>query len=665
MPQRRATTAEVMSLSDIAALAHVQRAVVSTWRRRPVVRGAVVPFPEPVEIRAGVELFSMAEVVAWLGATKRGNNPEAAADALAHARPIVRLDDEVMRAALEALLCLKARTGLDLCDTSPAEIVSTADEVDPEDNHLVRELVAAGDELAELAEYAERLADALWDATTAYARVRARKPVPQADLTPEALDLLGTIGAAVALDAERDIVITDVGESDPDLVDSVLTHLGEGAVAHVLVGGGSPADRSARRLHWTRGRSVVDVAPKGALPLVITRIPRQGGATDPASILAAADDIQLDLHEQQRALVIGPASVLCDGLGSVDLDQQRDHFIRLGRLRCALRLPHGLVSDGSRMVLGLWVVGGEPASVKVEARRMATADLTNVTLRPDVVDDIATDVVASLSDVARATHAFRFARLHATSTLLAGQGAVVAPGAGPDRVPARSGAASAVSVRQRMTELRVELTSSDLLDGFTVEPSEGSAPHADLSIDEAVRAGLAYVQGGSRLDPAPQSSTGVRVIDADAVRDPTRPRRGLDPLDLEIVAPRARRTEPGDVVFCTSPRPAALVDDVGLSVVAYPARVLRCTRGGGLVPEAVAQAINDLPPRSPHWRAWRIPRVPTYEADALSSALRQLAVEEARARDRIARLSELAYELSHGVATGALTISTDPIEEGH
>ena len=63
---------------------------------------------------------------------------------------------------------------------------------------------------------------------------------------------------------------------------------------------------------------------------------------DPASVLAAADDIQLDLHEQQRALIVGPASVLCDGLTSGDLDQQRDHFIRLGRLRCALRLPSGL-----------------------------------------------------------------------------------------------------------------------------------------------------------------------------------------------------------------------------------------------------------------------------------------------------------------------------------
>lgn len=654
---------DVMSLSDIAALAHVQRPVVSMWRQRTVLRGEPIPFPDPVATSGG-ELFAMSAVVAWLEATGRGNNPDARADALAHARPIVRLDDDLRAAALEALLCLKARSGIDLSEASVDEIASEARELDPDDDHLQSEVKRAGDELRELADYAERLADAMWDAPTAFDRVRVGSTGHRPGLTLAALQLLGAAGAAVALDGGGEVVITDPLSSDSDVVDSVLTHLGEGIAAHVLVEGDCVASRAARRLHWTKGRSVVDSAPSGTLPLVITRVPVGGADSDPASVLAAADDIQLDLHEQQRALIVGPASVLCDGLSSGDLDQQRDHLIRLGRLRCALRLPHGLVSDGSRQVLGLWVLGGEPASVQVEARRLATADLTNEPVRPDVVDDVATDVVASLTEPARATHAFRYARLHSTATLLAGVRPLVTPGSGPERVSGESAAARTVMVRQLLSDLDEDATPQPFLDGLTIDPGQDPATTGLLSVDEALRAGLASVHSGSRIGPAPRSATGVRIIDADAVTDPDQPRRGLDPLDLEAIAPRALRTEPGDVVFCVSPTPAAVVDQEGLSVVAYPARIIRCAPDKGLVPEAVAQAINDLPPRAPRWRAWRVPRMPVDQAHSLRAALRRIADEEMRARQRITRLDALAHELTDGVAAGALTITPDPTEEG-
>lgn len=664
MAQPSATTNAVMSLTDVAALAHVRRSVVSMWRRRPVVRGELIPFPDPVQARAGVELFALADVVAWLEATGRGNNPVARADALAHARPLVSLEDATVHAAVESLLCLKACTGIDLTDFSAAEIVSEADEVDPHDDHLVSELLSAGDDLGELAEYAERLSDATWDAATAFERVRVNEAGKRSGMTAEALDVVGAIGAAIALDLGDDVVITGHSASDADLVDSVLTRLGEGPTAHVLVTGDSPAHRSARRLHWTRGRSVVSASPVASTPLVVAQVPRAGGSSDPGSVLAAADDLQLDLEDQQRALVIGPASVLCDELRTGELDLQRDHLIRLGRLRCAVRLPHGLVSDGSRSVFGLWALGDEPASIAVEARRLATADLTNESLRPDVVEDIATDVVASLTDAARATHAFRYARLHPTSTVLADRAAIITAGVGPERLSAQSGAASVVAIRQRLADLRAQPLPGDFLDGLTVEPGEGAATRADLTIDAAARSGAVRLLSGSRLPAVPQASAGVRVIDADAVRDPRLPRRGLDPLELEAIAPRARRTEPDDVVFCVSPRPAAIVDDEGLSVVAYPARVLRCTPGGGLVPEAVARAINDLPSASPRWRAWRIPRVPTEQAEDLHAVLRRLTAEEALARDRLSSLADLARELAHGVATGALHIAVDPQDEG-
>ena len=47
--------------------------------------------------------------------------------------------------------------------------------------------------------------------------------------------LLGLIGAAVALESEGDVVITDPDASDADLLDAILTALGEDVDAHVLV----------------------------------------------------------------------------------------------------------------------------------------------------------------------------------------------------------------------------------------------------------------------------------------------------------------------------------------------------------------------------------------------------------------------------------------------
>lgn len=668
MPRATTTVRTVMSLADIAALTRVRRAVVSMWRRRPVVRGEGVPFPDPVEVREGQGRFDIADVVEWLDRTGRGNNPDFRADALAYAQPSVSIEDAVLNAALDALLCLKARTGLDLSASSSALILDEADDVDPEDDHLMSELVAAGDDLTAIADYAERLVDAAWDAESADRILRARRGRGRGadvSLSPEVMDLVGRVGAAMALDLESDIVVTDPGDHDPDLVDAVLTQLGEGVAGHVLVAGTSERARAARRMHGVRGRSVVSTAPAGVLPIVVTRLPLSGPDSDRAAVLAAADDVQLDLTAAQRALVVGPAAALCDRLGDDALEQQRDHVVRLGRLRCALRLPPGLVTDGSRQVLGVWVLGGAPSSRRVDEQRLAAADLTNETLRPDVVEDVVTDIIASLTDHARATHAFRYARLVASSTLLAESGPIVAAGVRPTRSAAAGPAAeTVVRLRARAAELDDRRVGSAALAALAVSPGESNHAFAEVTIDAAVDAGDLRVIAGTRIPiDVPTDDGGVRIIAASDVLDQSRPRRGLDPLVLEASWPRARRTEPGDVVFCTSPRPAAIVDREGLSVVTSPARVLRCAPDSGLVPEAVARAINELPQRSPRWRAWRLPRVSVGQAELLAASLRHLADEEEQARRRLADLAALATELTHGVATGAVRLT--PTEEGH
>lgn len=72
----------LLTLSDIAALARVQRPVVTTWRKRS--RGTDRPFPPRKAYINGQEFFDVEEIVTWLEATGRGKNPDARADAAAH-----------------------------------------------------------------------------------------------------------------------------------------------------------------------------------------------------------------------------------------------------------------------------------------------------------------------------------------------------------------------------------------------------------------------------------------------------------------------------------------------------------------------------------------------------------------------------------------------------
>src|SRR5699024_1601496 len=60
-----------VSLLDVAETAHVQRPVVSVWRRRYA--GGDDPFPSPVRQRGQQPLFSAAEVASWVQRNGRGN----------------------------------------------------------------------------------------------------------------------------------------------------------------------------------------------------------------------------------------------------------------------------------------------------------------------------------------------------------------------------------------------------------------------------------------------------------------------------------------------------------------------------------------------------------------------------------------------------------------
>src|SRR3954468_15000326 len=138
------TPARLLTLPDIAALAGVQRPVVSMWRTRTSVRGITVPFPVAVDVINGVEHFAMDAVLSYLAATGRGRNPESALDAPTFTAPV-----DANHISAETLLTLALLTGEDL---TGADLTAMATAVDPDDELLLSE-VREGCWSAELVNY--------------------------------------------------------------------------------------------------------------------------------------------------------------------------------------------------------------------------------------------------------------------------------------------------------------------------------------------------------------------------------------------------------------------------------------------------------------------------------------------------------------------------------
>ncbi len=119
-----------------------------------------------------------------------------------------------------------------------------------------------------------------------------------------------------------------------------------------------------------------------------------------------------------------------------------------------------------------------------------------------------------------------------------------------------------------------------------------------------------------------------------------------------------RLTEPGDVVFCTSPRPRAAVDAAGGSAVQAPARVLRieASYGEGLSPYVLASSINAQPATSRSWRDWLLPQVAPAQTQQASRALQAVEQEQERLRARLGHLDVLRDSLVQGLSAGALAL---------
>ncbi|ANG85323.1 hypothetical protein [Microbacterium aurantiacum] len=644
------TPSLLIDLTGVARLAGVKRPVASMWRSR--FRASPDPFPHVVQMKQGRPFFDAMSVAHWLDRTSHGNNPDVVADAAASAAPDgFDVADGVDVARIDALLTLQAVTGRSLAEESAASLVSLAAEIDPDDEFLAREVA---DVDPTWASWAEQLADAAYSPLAASRLLEQRHVATRATLgsagplTAEADELL--LDLISALTAARSLTLAVNAGVRPGLAIDLLARAGDEDLE--LPAG--PVGRSIRRRLRLEGMALPSRdSSADAGRISVLRLPVDG-PTLAAHMLRAVDELVLGMRDDDRAVVVAPASALTAQLGAGD-SLTRTDALRSGRVRAIVRLPAGLVPAATREALALWVLGRETGEAPVADRFTAVADLADSDLTPATRADLTSDVLAAMGTARDVrAHAFRFTRLVRTSSLLAARGDLLEVG----------GRTPAVGDSARELPALLDRARARLVDDVPrASPSEApgrALPQASVEVLVAER--HVRVLNGTRVATDELGRTGLVVVSADDLDDHARiGERRVDPLVFANLHPSARLTAPGDIVFRTAPTAKAWVDPDGSKVVASPARVLRIDPAdpGGLVPELVAADISRSLGGPGSWRRWRLRRVAPNAMAPLRTALVDIAAQRAELESRIAALDHYVDTLTAAVTAGVVTL-TDP-----
>ncbi|CAM2786381.1 hypothetical protein RHDE110596_01215 [Prescottella defluvii] len=674
----------LLTRPDIAKLAKVRRAVVSAWARRYC--GEDRPFPRPTVVDGILDKFDADEVVEWLRSRGLGNNSSFAEDVAIHAALDhgTSLHPHAVIDGVTALLAVKTMLGESLGELTPDDLLDEVEELDPDNEFLCDEIAALGEELGTFARYTDRMSDAAFTAVDAFESVMARRfrmqrpELSDTALTPAALSLCARVSVALADD--HDTLFVDPAPTSTDLLVAVRAALPEYAEPTVMTGASSvPAARLAlRRLaaHGLRRES----PPEGGFgadfsvgrPAVfLTQYPSASTIDySDVDVLAEIENISLQMGPGQCAVIIGPAATLVDPLRDRDADSVRSDLLRSGHLRAVIRLSEGLLPARPGTSMALWVLGAQDGTISVAERHTVLADLSAVELADDVVDGVIADVAAAMGTWKSVrAHAFRFSHVHKIAELLATGGVLTAkPKVHRPRVDAGEAAARVLELVGAIDAAEVAGGGLDLWVEYRAAKDQQFQTAGELAAAKELR-----VLSGNRIDAVDIEADGaVPVIGADEVLGRCEiGSRGIDRLTFVTDYPSGRYTEPGDIVFCTSPSFGVIVDVEGSSVAMWPARILRIadSAASGLIPELVARhlqsrGVGAKPPGAIRsgsaWKTWEIPRVQADQVGVVTAALADLRERRAAARRLLHTIDDLTITLVDGVAHGALTVAPAP-----
>ncbi|GAA1874357.1 hypothetical protein [Myceligenerans crystallogenes] len=683
-----------LTMPEIAVLADVQRPVVSGWRSRN--EGTDAPFPEPVDPSAKTLRFPAAGVADWIEHRNAGNNREFRTDLAAVAAVSDDGDTAHSLDTVTALLALAPHLSTPLDAIDADDLVDESDDLDPDDEFAYREIAALGARTEAAARHVAAVAAAGYHPAAAFERLLAARNklaaaghLTETVLHPAVLHLAADILNTLAPDTEP-LVVADPYPGCGDLLTAVLgrTERVEPATARVAITSQATARMALRRLSahgWpavtVAGDDIVDVGEDhtGARDNdvhLVTQIPAVDEPDlDPTEVLRRVDDVALNLPSGRVGIVIGPASALIDRLRDRAAERIRDDLMRSGRVRTVIALPAGMVAKRPRQKTAVWILGDTAEGAKFGEQHIAVADLRDHAPGPagfagDVLHDLLTDVIAAqgTENDARA-HAFRFARFIRMSGIVAGGHSLLASARPPDWEGATS---DPVAVEQHIHELMAYLTDPPVVSDF---PTVRISPHGESSAERATVQSLhgrgdLWRLSGHRLDPQDIQNHDGSVSGTVLVIGPAEIRgeapwgeRRIDRLTFTDRYRTGKFTEPGDIVYVTSPRPTAVVDPDGFCVVQSPARILRITDRARdrLVPDMVAADINDAGDLAKDPNAWAVRITPAGQGAALTDAAAALRAQEMSLRDRLDSIADLRKCLLDGVADGVVRIDvSDP-----
>lgn len=633
-----------LSMQGIADLARVQRPVVSMWRSR--FQASDRPFPDPLQVHP--LLFDAEEVATWLEETGRGNNAEVWAETPLHSSVAeIALGDLPTISALLLLSELSGELPENLDLPAALSLLESAQ---------LGAVLTAEDAASALRDtHATYLAGSLVEA--AFSGEAALRHLLQMHLksymgrdlellTGEAYSFLGAILAEVHLATPQ--VVVPLGLGAALLADAASQASPECEPVQFKMPAGFGAGNRPRsdeelavwRLLAARGLATTTTEPNELAPPT-TYLFSWAGATDAADFFGKLEDLVQVLGVNDQLFVIGPAQFMVEEQGARD---RRSFLVPdpryTERLRYTATLPGGMCRFQPRKRLALWAFGAPDSTWTVSASHgQEPLDGPTASL-------VAADIAASLSGAqATVRHAFLNSSIRGSAQFLSAENLSLPPN------PVR-----AIPGGDRLARIW-ELDPGDSV-GIRFVAEDGGADRVDF--DTAARM-LGADRCGARI---PGHALGFAaagsalVIGKPELRGETKVgNRSIDRLTLEKVAPQARLTDPGDVVYLPQDRPVALVDAVGGSVVEAPARIFRCDADPDgdrvLSPHIVALDIAGSRGRDrTKWQLRAISRGDVAVAQTVATALDQKRQELEAA---LGALGDLKNEILEGLGDRTLS----------
>lgn len=696
-----APTAPLMTMTDVAELAGVQRPVVTTWRRR--YPGS---FPEPAGGDEAQARYDPDEMADWLLDTGRIDRERAQQElalfkltGLAATYP-----GQDAAAAVTALICLRYLAGENdpLADGSGDPLAAAralALEIDPNDSVIRTEIRAIPSRAGWLVGLVDDLIEASWNCREALERVMAVRhrlagslsQAPGALITRAVTPALARLIAELSGAAERgrrgQLLVADPAAGSGDLLVEVVRLLGvdnpprvaAAETDHVLA-------RLARRRLLVHGvqRDELDIQIGTELParagdpdVIVTQIPYQSGeARDLDAVLDAVDDVAVRLAPGRFGVVLGPAGALADEVAYSAAWDTRVRLLADDMVEAVIRLPGGMLPFRPGYETALWVL--TQARGSRWQGRVLLADVSARPLTHEVMSDLVEDVVTWRRDGYQpGAHRRRYGQQMAVRDLVDRPRPLVVSGR-----PVGSHEREAEGNR-RITDItgygveldRIGARASAARRHVPTEALASVSKHAaGQSLRTLLRAGRLVLRHGTRIRQAYVGPAGHHVIiGAEEVAGIRRP--GGRRIDRETFAnayQNARLTEPGDLLFTMTPRPAAMVDRDGLAVAEFPVRVLRIPAAeaeqftprvlaallfadgsGGRAAGAVraGRALEDQ----------RVLLLPAGEVRRLDALLAAIEARRDLARRELDVLGELQAATIGGLIDGTLTLTSDEL----